>query len=301
MKNFFLIVFFLNITSYLTHAKEINIIESSNSPLSKMVSSHMKCLVDTYFEQVSVDEMQLVANALSASYQYAQADIKYDKILSKILMTLWKLKTKNNSSEELTKKLSHLIKKLNRSFMQKQETENVWQAIIQYFDLHQQNNAVKIFEAIAFERMKIVEEYLHNNNGLLVNSCSQTHENNHKLAIRINSIANMFKAFEEMPFEGQEHERAFALLNSAYSLVLALEAEQPKLIEAINPIMQHIEDVSLMNMVLDSLYYAQFSTVLKNNFDNEPVIFFDQVGILPELQKTVPLPTVCYCNNDLVS
>jgi hypothetical protein len=262
----------------------------------------MECLIDTYFERVSGDEIQLVANALFASYQYAQADIKYDKVVSKILMTLWKLKTKNDSPEELTQKLTHLIKKLNRLFMHRKETQKIWQVVMQYFDLQEQSNAVKIFEAIAFERMKIVEEYLHNNSGLLISSCAQMHENNQKSAMRIHSIASMFNAFNEMPFGDEEHERAFSILNSAYSMALALEAEQPKLIAAISPIMQHVEDVSLMNIVLDRLYYAQFYNLFKTRcFNGGPVMIFDQNGIIPEQQRNTLLPSVCYCNNDLLS
>lgn len=281
------------------NANEIIILESSNSPLSKMVQTHMEFLVANHFEQASSADLQVIANALLASYNYTQADLKYDKMIAKVLMTLWMLKTKNDQSDELVQKLTYLIKKLNDAFVYRKETQNIWHVIMQYLDLDEQRNAAHIFEAIALERVKIVQEYLHNNSGLLMNSCAQTQEYNQKAAIRINSIASVFKAFEEMPFEGEEHERAFAILNSAYSLVLTLEAEQPKLIAAMNPIIQHVEDASLMNIALDSLYYAQFYYFLQSNYSNgEPVLLFDQKGLIPEQQRTKTLPVVYY-NKDL--
>lgn len=299
MNRFIVFILFFNVFINLAHIKEIVILEPSTSPFSKMVEKHVAHLATNYFEQVSSHDIQVIVNALLASYQCAKADLKYDTLVSKILVNLWKLKTDHNKEEAITKFIT-LSKKFIRINEQKTLAAAVWHGVTEYLDAPEQENAAYIFAQIAEERIKIVQEYLDNNKELFFQSCMQAQEYNQKAAQRIHSIANVFKAVCEMPFDGSQEEHSLAALNTAYKMALALEEEQPKLMNALKPILHHIEDVILMNIMLDSLYYAECYSFLKKQHNGEDtMILFDYDGFIPEDKRADHLPYVVYCNEGL--
>lgn len=292
------LIMFFNVCINQAQIKEIVILEPTASPFSKRVEKHIELLAAEHFEQASSYDIQLVVNAILASYQCVTIDLKYDSLLSKLLSTLGKLKATHD--EEDVAKFVRLSKKFIQVSKEKMAATAVWHAVTNYLEKPEQKNAAIIFEAIAQERVKILQEYLHNTKELLFNSCAQVQDYNQKAAQRIHGIANVFKAVYEMPYEGDPEEHAFAALNLAYSLVLALEKEHSKLMRALKPIQHHVEDVALINSMLDSLYYAECYGFLKRTQNGDDTkILFDQKGLIPEEKRGMPLPYVVYCNEDL--
>ena len=137
MNRFIFFIVFFNVFTSLAFTKEIVILEPSMSPFSKMVEKHVSFLATHYFQDASSHDIQIIVNALLASYQYAKVDLKYETLASKLIANLWKLKNDPTKEEALAKFIA-LSKKFIRVAEQKKLTTQTWDAIAGYLDAPEQ-------------------------------------------------------------------------------------------------------------------------------------------------------------------
>lgn len=275
-------------------SQQLYIKEPSTSLLTHMVHSHFTETMAQYAE-VEPEVLQIIANALLSAYELGRYNFKWNYMSEKLIRRVWQLHNDPGINEKkILKKITLVVREMEQVIISLEEAKSVWNMITAYLELPGQEKAHALFTEIAKECVKITGKYLDNTQELLLSSCKQAYENSSHEALRINTISNFFRGISEdaLPYEVDESEHNFALLTAANNMVLTLKKEQLKLIQAVDPLMQHADDIALMNITLDSLYYERFYDVLQSHYPDYCYVLFNQRGRTDIQERTIQLPAV---------
>lgn len=289
-----LVAFYLFIFLYSTliHSIETSLLHTIKLTITQTIESVFSK------EPLSPGELQLLCNLFLCAKNYAQYDIKLNRITLKLTESILILKKVHNHCDnknhfkkviQLTKKLSNCQKKYTCAL-------ETWHSATSYLDQSEQQKAADFIRHITTQRFALLDTNLESNNKSFTSLVSNLHNALQQSATNINVYGNCFQALNDtaLPLNQQAEHKNLEKLELANTLISDLEEELLSLIKSCKEFNDYYDSTLTISILIDTIYYQTLYEFMINNTyeENHRTVMFNSHGLIPENQRTEPLPHV---------